>query len=162
MVLPQPPLVLYVVINNKYKLYFTISVRTVIMKCSQPKMTNHIADDFIILPTRFVVEVCVRGGGAGCSETNHCHCLLVIKILIISVIIIIISVITTVIFSFIIQKKWDEEAAPLDSSDYNFRWQALLSVGCKAYMVIIRDVIIELINISIIIIIIVIVIASIV
>ena len=162
MVLPQPPLALYVVINNKYKLYFTISVRTVIMKCSQPKMTNHIADDFIILPTPFVVEVCVRGGGVGCSETNHCHCLLVIKILNISVIIIIISVITTVIFSFIIQKKWDEEAAPLDSSDYNFRWQALLSVGCKAYMVIIRDVIIELINISIIIIIIVIVIASIV
>merc|ERR1711884_511818 len=70
-----PPLAMYVVINNKYKLNFTISVRTVIMKCSQPKMTNHIADDFIILPTRFVVEVCVRGGGAGCSETNHCHCL---------------------------------------------------------------------------------------
>ena len=51
---------MYVVINNKYKLNFTISVRTVIMKCSQPKMTNHIADDFIILPTLFVVEVCVH------------------------------------------------------------------------------------------------------
>ena len=48
-----------VVINNKYMLYFTISVRTVIRKSSQPKMTNHIADDFIILPTLFVVEVCV-------------------------------------------------------------------------------------------------------
>ena len=40
------PLPMYVVINNKYMLYFTISVRTVIMKSSQPKMTNHIADDF--------------------------------------------------------------------------------------------------------------------
>ena len=99
------PLAMYVVINNKYKLYFTISVRTVIMKCSQPKMTNHIADDFIILPTLFVVEVCVRGGGVGCSETNHCHSLLVIGKLSISVITIIISVITTVIFTIIIQKK---------------------------------------------------------
>ena len=111
---------MYVVINNKYKLYFKISVRTVIMKCSQPKMTNHNADDFIILPTLFVVEACVRGGGVGCSETNHCHSLLVIGKLSISVITIIISVITTVIFSIIIQTKWEEEAAPLDSSDYNF------------------------------------------
>ena len=116
----SPPLAMYVVINNKYKLNFTISVRTVIMKCSQPKMTNHIADDFIILPTPFVVEVCVRGGGVGCSETNHCHSLLVIMKLTIRVITIIISVITTVIFSIIIQTKWEEEAAPLDSSDYNF------------------------------------------
>ena len=99
------PLAIYVVINNKYKLYFTISVRTVIMKCSQPKMTNHIADDFIILPTPFVVEVCVRGGGVGCSETNHCHSLLVNGKLSISVITIIVSVITTVIFTIIIQKK---------------------------------------------------------
>ena len=156
------PLPMYVVINNKYMLYFTISVRTVIMKSSQPKMTNHIADDFIILPTPFVVEVCVWGGGAGCSETNNCHSLLVIGILNISVISIITSVITTVIITIIIKKKWEEEAAPLDSSDYNFRWQCLLSFGCKPCMVIIWDVIIDLITIRIIIIIIATVIANIV
>ena len=88
---------------------------------------------------------------------------MVIRILTISVITIIISVITRVIFTIIIQTKWEEEATLLDSSDYNFRrWQALLSFGCKAYMVVIHDVIIDLRTIRITIITIAIVIASIV